>query len=136
MRRRDKSDLPLPVLSYKYFLLWYSFSILSFYSPKSTFTAAAPSEVSKNFNEGFLHQSPKSSTFFLVRKWPSTSSCLRSVHHPSFPHLYYTPVHPQFILLNTPFSLLFFFLSSKTSRIWLIRSLFLPINRTSNVLAH
>jgi len=52
MRQRDKSDLPLPVLSYKYFLLGYSFSILSFFSPKLTFTAAAPPEVSKISKEG------------------------------------------------------------------------------------
>jgi len=109
MRQRDKSDLPLPVLSYKYFLLWYSFSILSFYRPKSTFTAAAPLEDSKNFNEGLLHQSPNSSILFLARKWPSTSSCLRSVHYPSFPHLYCILVHPQFFLLNTSFSFCSFF---------------------------
>ena len=83
MQQRDKSNLPLPDLSYKYFLLRYS-SILSFYSPKSTFLAATPPENSKNFNNGLLHQSPKSSTFSLARKWPSTSSFLRSVYHPSF----------------------------------------------------
>jgi len=83
MRQRDKLDLPLPDLSYKYFFLRYS-SILSFYSPKSTFLAAAPSEDSKNFHKGLLHQSPKSSIFFLARKWPSTSSFLRSVYHPFF----------------------------------------------------
>ena len=81
MRQRDKSDLPLPVLSYKHFLLGYSFSISSFCNPKSTFTAAAPPEDSKNFNESLLHQYPKSSIFSLVRKWPSTSPCLRSVHY-------------------------------------------------------
>ena len=37
MWQRDKSNLPLPVLSYKYFLLGYSFSTLSFLSQKSTF---------------------------------------------------------------------------------------------------
>ena len=109
MRQRDKSDLPLPVLSYKYFLLQYSSSILSFYCPKSTFTAVALPEDSKNFNEGLLLQSPKSSILFLARKWPSTSSCLRSVHYPSFPHHYCTPVHPQFLLLNTSFSFRSFF---------------------------
>jgi len=109
MRQRDKSDLPLPVLSYKYFLLRYSFSILSFYNPKSTFTMAAPPEDSKNFKEGLLHQSPKSSILSLARKWPSTSSCLRSVHYSSFPHLYCTPVHPRFLLLNTSFSFCSFF---------------------------
>jgi len=47
MRQTDKSDLPLPVLFYKYFLLRYSFSILSLYSPKSTFLAAALPKNSK-----------------------------------------------------------------------------------------
>ena len=81
MRQRDKSDLPLPILSYKYFLLWYSFSILSFYSPNSTFLAAALPENSKNLS--LLHQFSKSSTFFLAKKCRSTSSFLRSVYHPS-----------------------------------------------------
>jgi len=82
MQQRDKSDFPLPVLSYKYFLLWYSFSILSFYSPKSTFLAAALPENSKNFSKSLHHQSSKSSIFLLARKWPSTSSFPRSVSHP------------------------------------------------------
>ena len=82
MRQRDKSDLPLPVLSYKYFLLRYSFSILSFYSLKSTFIAAALPESSKNFSKNLLHQSSKSLILFLAKKWPSTSSFLRSVYHP------------------------------------------------------
>ena len=134
MRQRDKSNLPLPVLSYKYFLLGYSFSILSFYSPKSTFTAAAPPEDSKNFNEGLLHQSPKSSIFSLVRKWPSTSPSPRSVHYPSFPHFYYIPIHPQFfywMLFSFLFVLSFIL---KTFRIWPIRSSSLPINPISSVL--
>ena len=113
MRQRDKSDLPLPVLSYKYFILGYSFSILSFYSPKFTLMVAAPPEDSKNFNEGLLHQSPKSSIFFLARKWPSTSPCLRSVHYLSFPHLYCISVHPQFLLLNTFLSFCSFFYPQK-----------------------
>jgi hypothetical protein len=83
MRQRDKSDLPLPILSYKYFLLQYSFTILSFYSSKYTFLAAALPENSKNFSKSLLHQSPKSSILFLVKKWPSTSSFLRSAYHPS-----------------------------------------------------
>ena len=83
MWQRDKSDLPLPVLSYKYFLLRYTFSILSFYSPKSTSLVAALPENSKNSSKGLLHQSSKSSILFLEKKWPSTSSFLRSVYHPS-----------------------------------------------------
>jgi len=82
MQRRDKLDLPLSVLSFKYFLLWYSSSILSFYSPKSIFTAAALPEDSKNFNKGLSSPTPKSSIFFPARRWPSTSSFLRSAYHP------------------------------------------------------
>jgi len=82
MRQRDKSDLPLPVLSYKYFLLEYSISTLSFYSPKLTFPATAPSKVSKIPNEGPPPPTPKSSIVFLARRWPSTSLFLRLVHHP------------------------------------------------------
>jgi len=67
MRQRDKLDLPLPVSSYKYFLLRYSFSVLSFYSPKSIFLAAAPPEDSKNFIKGLLHQ-PQVSDLLLLKK--------------------------------------------------------------------
>ena len=56
MWQRDKSDLPLPVLSYKYFLLEHSFLILSFNNPKSTSLAAAPFEDSKNSSKNFLQQ--------------------------------------------------------------------------------
>ena len=56
IRRRDKSNLPLPVLSYKYFLLGYSFSIASFYSPNSAFLAVALFESSKNSNKNSLQQ--------------------------------------------------------------------------------
>ena len=58
IRRRDKSNLPLPILSYKYFLLGYSFSIASFYSPNSAFLAAALFESFKNSNKNFLQQLP------------------------------------------------------------------------------
>jgi len=61
MRRRDKSDLPLPSLSYKYFLLRYSSSILSFYSLKPTFLAAASSEDFKHSGKDLLQQSSKPS---------------------------------------------------------------------------
>ena len=61
MRRRDKSDLPLPSLSYKYFLLQYSSSILSFYSLKPTFLAVALFENFKNSSKDRLQQSSESS---------------------------------------------------------------------------
>ena len=48
-------------------------------------------------------------------------------------NFHYTPVHPQFILLNTFFFLLLLFLPPKTSRICPIESSSLPINHTSNV---
>jgi len=119
--KRDKSDLPLPVLSYKYFLLRYSFSILSFYSPKSTFLVAALPENSKNFSKNFLHQSSKPSIFFLARKWPSTSSFLRSVDHPSsfrtFVVLLF--IRDSFYWIPSFFSFSSFIL--KTFRIWPIR---------------
>ena len=134
MRQRDKSDLPLPALSYKYFLLRYSFFTSSFYSPKSTFMAVALPEDLKNFNKSFSSPTPKSSIFFPARRWPSTSLFLRLAYHP----FSYTLAVLLFIaipLTEYSFFFLFFFLSSKTSRIWPIRSLFLPINLTSNVLA-
>jgi len=61
MRQRDKSDLPLPFLSYKYFLLWYSSSILSFYNLKPTFLAAASFGDFKHSGKDLLQQSSKPS---------------------------------------------------------------------------
>ena len=122
MRQRDKSYLPLPVLSYKYFLLGYSFSIMSFYSPKSTFLAAASPENLRNFIKSFLRQSSKSSILFLARKWPSTSSFLRSVYHPSFSVLLLYLCSSAIPFTEYFLFCLFFFLSSKTFRIWPIRS--------------
>jgi len=103
MRQRDKSDLPLPVLSYKYFLLQYSFSILSFYSPKSTFLAAASLEDSEN--KDLLQQPSKPSISpSLKKEWPSTSTSPRSVYHPFFfSYFCCTPVLLRFLLLSTPF---------------------------------
>ena len=83
MRQRDKSDLPLPVLPDKYFLLQYSFSILSSCSPKSTSSTTAILEDSKNSNKDLLQQLSKLSISPSFKKeWPSTSSSSRSVHHP------------------------------------------------------
>jgi len=56
MRQRDKSNLPLPSLSYKYFLLWYSSSIVSFYSLIPTFLAVALLDNFKNSSKDPLHQ--------------------------------------------------------------------------------
>ena len=84
MRQRDKSDLPLPVLSYKYFFLRYTFSILSFYSLKSTFLVAALHENSKNSSKGLLHQSSKSSIFPLLWEEMAINFIVPEVSPPSF----------------------------------------------------
>ena len=86
IRRRDKSDLPLPSLSYKYFLLRYSSSILSFYSLKPTFLAAVLFENYKDSGKDLLQQSSESSILsssreemainFVVLKVNSTSPSL------------------------------------------------------------
>jgi len=89
MRQRDKSDLPLPFLLYKYFLLRCSSSILSFYNPKPTFLVAASFENFKHSGKGFLQQSSKSPIFlfsqeemaisFVVPEVNSTPLCLFSI---------------------------------------------------------
>ena len=137
MRQRDKSDLPLPILSYKYFLLEYSFPTLSFYSPKLTSPAAAPPKVSKISNDGLSPPTPK-----VFDRLPCEEMAINfAVPEVSSPshllYFYHILVHPQFILLNIPLLfLLFFFLSLKTSRICPIRLSSLPINHTSNVSTH
>jgi len=98
IRRRDKSNLPLPILSYKYFLLGYSFSIASFYSPNSTFLAAVLFENFKNPNRNFLQQPP--SFWSSSSRENGHSPCLRSVHYPSFSHLYCISIHLQSVLSN------------------------------------
>ena len=134
MRQRDKLDLPLPVLSYKYLLLRYSFSILSFCSPKSSFLAATLPKDFKNFSN-LLHQSSKSSILFLAKKWPSTSSFLRSVYHPFSFRTFAVLLFICDSFYWVPFFLLFVLSFSKLFRIWPIRLQFLPINPTSNVSA-
>jgi len=108
MWQRDKSDLPLPVLSYKYFRLEYSFSTLSFYSPKLTFPAAAPPKASKISNEGLSSPNPKFFIVFLARRWPSTLLFLRSVHHP----VSFTFTIPLFIRNSSYWTFLSFFCCS------------------------
>jgi len=61
MWQKYKSDLPLPILFYKYFLLRYSSPILSFYSLKPTFLVVAPFENFKNSDKDLLQQSSESS---------------------------------------------------------------------------
>ena len=104
MRQRDKSDLPLPDLSYKYFLLRYSLFISSFYSPKSTFLAAALPEDSKNFNKGLSSPIPQLFNLLPCEEM-AINFVVPEVSLPPFLlHSCCTPVHPQFLLLNTPFS--------------------------------
>ena len=134
MRQRDKSDLPLPDLSYKYFLLRYSF-ISSFYSPKIYFPGSGATRGLQELQQRPFFTNPQVFDLLPYEEM-AINFVVPEVSLPPFLlHFYCTPVHPQFVLLNTPFFFLFFFLSLKTSRIWPIKSLFLPINLTSNVLA-
>ena len=134
IRRRDKSDLPQPSLSYKYFLLWYSSSILSFYRLKPTFLAAALFENFKN-SARIPSNNPPSLRFFppLGKKWPSTSSSLRSTQHPlsSFYHILDLSHNYLLGILSFPFPCLF---NLQTFRNWLRKLLFPPINPTFNAL--
>jgi len=82
MWRRDKSDLPLSVLSYKYSLLRYSFSTLSFYSPKSTFFGGGITRGLQELQQRPFFTNPQVFVFFPARRWPSTSLFLRSAFHP------------------------------------------------------
>jgi len=107
----EESNLPLPVLSYKYFLLGYSFSITSFYSPNSAFLVAALFESSKNSNKNFLQLLPsfrssplRGDGHQLRRSWDQRTTL--------FLYFYCIPVHPQSSLPN-PFFFLFSFRSQK-----------------------
>ena len=98
IRRRDKTNLPLPVLSHKYFLL--------------------PSFQSSPLR-GDGHQ--------LRCSWGQRTAL--------FPTLLLYP-YSSAICLTKSFLFLFFFLLPKISRIWPIKSLFLPINPIFNALVH
>ena len=132
MRQRDKSDLPLPVLSYKYFLLGYSFSTLSFFSQKSTFLGSG---ITQRLHG--LQQRP----FFTNPQIFNLLSYEEMAINFVVPEVSFTALSSVLLLYPcssaiclTEFFLLFFFSPPKISRIWPIRSLFLPINPTSNVL--
>jgi hypothetical protein len=84
MRQRDKSNLPLPFLSYKYFLLRYSSSILTFYSLKPTFLAAALLDNFKNSSKDLLHQSSESSIPSSPQKEMAINFVVPEVNLPSF----------------------------------------------------
>ena len=100
-------------------------------APKSTFTAAALPEDSNNFNKGLSSPTPKSS----ICEEMAINFIVPEVSLPPFLlHFYCTPVHPQFVLLNICFPFCSFYPQKLLG--FGIRSLFLPINLTSNVLAH
>jgi len=112
MRQRDKSDLPLPSLSYKYFLLWYSSPILSFYSLTPIFLAMALLKNFMNSGKDFLQQPSKS----LIRSSPREEMAINFVvpevnlPPPFFLHFCCTPVHLEIYLLSTLFSFIISFL--------------------------
>ena len=135
MRQRDKSDLPLPLLSYNYLLLWYSSTILSSYSLKSTFLAAALPENSKNSSKDLLHQSSEPSIPSSPREEMAINFIVPEVTLQSFFYiLLYSCssanlVTEYFFFLLCSFILYFF-------RSWPIKSLFLSINLTSSALCN
>ena len=134
MRQRDKSDLPLPVLSYKYFFLGYSFSTLSSFSQKSTFLGGG---ITQRLQE--LQQRP----FFTNPQIFDLLACEEMAINFVVPEVSFTALSSTLLLypcssticFTESFFFSFFFSPQKISRIWPIRSLFLPINPTSNVLA-
>jgi len=95
--------------SYKYFLLWHSFSTLPSCIFKPISLVAALFEKPNNSSD--LQQFFKSSIFFLYKKkWPSTSPSLRSILSILFflPYFYLLQIY----LLSTffpPFSFFLFF---------------------------
>jgi len=82
MRQKDKSDLPLPSLSYKYFLLRYSSSILSFYSLIPTFLVAALLENFKISSKDLLQQSSESSILSSPREEMAINFIVPKVNSP------------------------------------------------------
>ena len=77
---------------------------------------------------------PRSSIFSPARRWPSTSSFLRSAYCPFLVLLLY-PCSSAIFLTESFFLFCSSFRSQK-SRIWLTRSLSLPIDPISNALVH
>ena len=84
----DKSELPLLTLPYKYFLSWHSSSTLSFYTFPILSSWRRHRWKTQELRRGSSpsdSSSPPSLPPFR-KKWPSTSSSLRSIPHhlPSF----------------------------------------------------
>ena len=99
MRRRDKSDLPLSILSYKYSIPRYSFSTLSFYSPKIHFYGGSITRGLQELQQRPFFTNPqvfnlRGDGHQLRRSWGQLTTLSPAL----------LPVHPQFALLNIPFS--------------------------------
>ena len=141
MRRRDKLDLPLPSLSYKYFLLRYSSFILPFYSLKPTFFAAALFE---NFNNSGKYRPQHSSESLILstsREEMAINFVVPEVN--STPPLFFYHTLVVLLLLCKSFYWVHFFLcffsiipTFKPFRNWPIRLWFVPIKPTFSVLVH
>ena len=131
IRQRDKSEMSLLYLSYKYFVLRHSFSTLSFCILKPIWMVAALFEKPKNSSENLPQQFFKSLIFFLSeKKWASTSSSLRSIlSHLLFLLLYFylLQIYLLSIFLSSPFS---YSSNLQTFRNWPRKSSFLPSNLT------
>ena len=81
IRQRDKSELPLLTLSYKYFLPWYSFSTLSSCILQTHLSGGGIAEELKISSKNPPHRFFKSPIFFFSRKkWPSTWSSPRLIY--------------------------------------------------------
>ena len=135
IRQRDKTDLPLLTLPYKYFLPWHSSSTLSFYILQTHLSGGGIVGELNNSNKDLPQHFFKSSIFsFFKRTWLSTSSSARSIlSHLLFllPYLYLLQLYLLIIFfLSSPF-----FCSSnlQTFRNWPRKSWFLLNNPNFNV---
>ena len=104
IRQGDKSDIPLLTLPYKYFLRLHSFSTLPSCIPKPISLAATSSKSPRtpvNLPQWFLKSSI---SFFLGKKWLSTSSSPRLIYSNLFLSL------PYFFTFCRSIYLVYFFL--------------------------
>jgi len=108
MRQRDKSDLPLPSLSYKYFLLRYSSSILSFYNLIPSFLAVALLKNFKNSAQGSPPTTFRVFEFFLFLREMAINFVVPEVNLIT-PFLLYTFIVLLFIHESIYWVQLFFF---------------------------
>jgi len=133
IRQRDKLEMPLLTLSYKYFFSWYSFSTLPSFislaaalSKSSRTSAKSPSTVSQVFDRFLLRE--EMAVNFVVPKVNLFPSFL------SLPHL--------FTFCKSTYLAFFFLLSvsllfqSSNLRNRAIKLFFLPSNLTINASVH